>query len=225
MNWIFWENHLVLSELLTAFGETLTMVLCSTMLAVLIGLPLGVFLVLTSPGHLLNWPWVHRILGILVNALRSTPFLILMILMMPLTKLIVGTGLGVSAAIVPLVIGAAPFFARLVEIALQTVDISAIEMAQSLGASTPQIVWYVLLMETRGQLLSGVIVTGITLVGYSAMAGVVGGGGLGDLAIRHGYQQFETDVMVVTTLLLIALVQILQSFADRWVRYLSRKCG
>lgn len=215
--------HVQMAELTQAFIETLTMVGASTLMSVCLGLPLGVLLVLTSRGHLWSQPAVHGVVGALVNALRSTPFLILMILCMPLTKSIVGTSLGVEAAIVPLVIGAAPFFARLVEVSLLAVDAGVIDMGRSLGATTGQIVWHILLAEARVGIASGVMITAVALIGYSAMAGVVGGGGLGDLAIRHGYQQFETDVMVVTTLTLVVLVQLLQSFGERFVRRLGQK--
>jgi D-methionine transport system permease protein len=216
-------SHVDLSELSQALMETLVMVGASTWMAVILGLPLGVLLVLSSKGHLCSQPVVHSVLGVVVNALRSTPFLILMILCMPLTKWVVGSSLGVQAAIVPLVIGAAPFFARLVEVSLLAVDAGTIDMGRSLGASNWQIVWHILLPEARVGIASGVMITAVALIGYSAMAGVVGGGGLGDLAIRHGYQQFETDVMVVTTLTLVVLVQILQSAGERFVRRMGQK--
>jgi D-methionine transport system permease protein len=223
MSLVFWQNHIAFDELGRALLETVTMVGCSTLAAVCLGLPLGVTLVLTSPGHLCPRPILRGVLGAVVNALRSTPFLILMILCMPLTKWVVGSALGVGAAIVPLVIGAAPFFARLVEVALQGVARGAVDMGRSLGATTWQIVWHILLVEARAGLLSGTMITAIALIGYSAMAGVVGGGGLGDLAIRHGYQQFEMDVMVATTLTLVAMTQLLQTLGDRWIRHLSQK--
>jgi D-methionine transport system permease protein len=149
--------------------------------------------------------------------------LILMILCMPLTKALVGTSLGVRAATVPLVIGAAPFFARLVEVALLGVGQGAVDMGRSLGATTWQIVRHILLVEARAELYAGAMITAVALVGYSAMAGVVGGGGLGDLAIRHGYQQFEMDTMVVTTAVLVGMTQLFQTAGERWLRRLRQK--
>lgn len=215
--------HVSLTEMLQATGETFYMVAVSAACAGLLGLPLGLLLVLTHPDHLLPNASLHRALSLCVNALRSTPFIILMILCMPLTKAIAGTSIGVNAAVVPLVIGAAPFFARLVEVSLREVDRGVIDMGRSLGASTWQLIWHVLLREARAGILAGVIITVVTLVGYSAMAGVVGGGGLGDLALRHGYQRFQTDVMVVTTVALIVFVQLIQTLGDRLVHRLSRK--
>jgi D-methionine transport system permease protein len=211
------------SEIGVALVETLGMVLSSTLFATLVGLPLGVLLVLTGPGHLLPRPALHRGLSATVNALRSTPFIILMILCMPLTKLLVGTSLGPRAAVVPLVVGAAPFFARLVEVALREVEKGAIDMGLCCGATTWQLIWHVLLPEARAGILAGITITAVALVGYSAMAGVVGGGGLGDLAIRYGYQRFQTDVMLLTTALLVVLVQIFQGVGDTFVKHFSRK--
>ncbi|MDF2679743.1 MAG: metP [Brevibacillus sp.] len=202
---------------------TLTMLGFSTLFAVLIGLPVGVILFLTSRGQLLENRAFYSIASIVVNILRSVPFIILMILLIPVTKAIVGTSLGVLGAIPPLVIGAAPFFARLVETSLREVDRGVIEAAQSMGASNWQIVWSVLLPEARSGLIAAITITTVTLVSYTAMSGVIGGGGLGDLAIRYGYQRFQTDVMVVTVIILLVLVQILQSFGDRLVLKFSRK--
>ncbi|HET6345483.1 MAG TPA: methionine ABC transporter permease [Myxococcota bacterium] len=211
------------AELAVALGETLAMVLSSTLFATLVGLPLGVLLVLTGPDHLLPRPAAHRLLSAAVNALRSTPFIILMILCTPLTKALVGTSLGPRAAVVPLVVGAAPFFARLVEVALREVERGAIDMGLSCGAGTWQLIWHILLPEARAGILAGVTITAVALVGYSAMAGVVGGGGLGDLAIRYGYQRFQTDVMLLTTAVLVVLVQIFQGIGDTLVKHFSRK--
>jgi len=216
-------SHVSLGEMVQAAGETLYMVAVSAAFASLLGLPIGLLLVLTQPDHLLPNSAVQRLLSVMVNALRSTPFIILMILCMPLTKAVAGTSIGVNAAVVPLVIGAAPFFARLVEVSLREVDRGVIDMGRSLGATTWQIIWHVLLREARAGIFAGVIITFVTLVGYSAMAGVVGGGGLGDLALRHGYQRFQTDVMVVTTLVLVVFVKIVQTLGDRLVQRLSRK--
>ncbi|QRG68129.1 methionine ABC transporter permease [Brevibacillus choshinensis] len=211
------------SEIAEGTGATLTMLGFSTLFAVLIGLPVGIILFLTSRGQLLENRAFYSIASIVVNILRSVPFIILMILLIPFTKAIVGTSLGVLGAIPPLVIGAAPFFARLVETSLREVDKGVIEAAQSMGASNWQIVWNVLLPEARSGLIAAITITTVTLVSYTAMSGVIGGGGLGDLAIRYGYQRFQTDVMIVTVVILLVLVQILQSFGDRLVLKFSRK--
>jgi len=195
----------------------------STLFTVLIGLPVGVILFLTSKGQLLENRAFYSLASLVVNILRSVPFIILMILLIPVTKAIVGTSLGVLGAIPPLVIGAAPFFARLVETSLREVDRGVIEAAQSMGASNWQIVRNVLLPESRSGLIAAITITTVTLVSYTAMSGVIGGGGLGDLAIRYGYQRFQTDVMIVTVVILLMLVQTLQSLGDRLVLKFSRK--
>ena len=212
----FREHKLGLAVVL-AFG------IVSTVLTVLIGVPLGVLLTITAPGALSPRPVVHRVLGLVVNLGRSLPFIILLIVMIPFTVLITGTSLGVAGAIPPLVVGAAPFFARLVETALREVDRGIIEATQAMGATTRQIIFSALLPEARPGIIAAITVTAITLVSYTAMAGVVGAGGLGDLAIRFGYQRFQTDVMVVTVVLLLVLVQLLQSLGDRLVTHFSRK--
>lgn len=211
------------SEIADGTVATLTMLGFSTLFAVLIGLPIGIILFLTSRGQLLENRVFYGIASVVVNILRSVPFIILMILLIPVTKLIVGTSLGVLGAIPPLVIGAAPFFARLVETSLREIDRGVIEAAQSMGASNWQIVWNVLLPEARAGLIAAITITTVTLVSYTAMSGVIGGGGLGDLAIRYGYQRFQTDVMIVTVVILLVLVQILQSIGDRLVLKFSRK--
>jgi D-methionine transport system permease protein len=203
--------------------DTLTMLGFSTLFTVLIGLPLGILLFLTSKGQLLENRWFYSVASFIVNVLRSVPFIILMIVLIPLTKELVGTSLGVRGAIPPLVIGAAPFFARLVETSLREVDRGVIEAAQAMGASNLQIIWKVLLPESRPGLIAGITITTVALVSYTAMSGVIGGGGLGDLAIRYGYQRFQTDVMIVTVVILLVLVQILQSLGDRLVLRFSRK--
>ncbi|MGQ7280584.1 methionine ABC transporter permease [Brevibacillus thermoruber] len=212
-----------LTEIGQATLDTLTMLGFSTLFTVLIGLPLGVLLFLTSKGQLLENRAFYAIASFVVNVLRSVPFIILMIMLIPLTKVLVGTSLGVKGAIPPLVIGAAPFFARLVETSLREVDRGVIEAAQSMGASNWQIIWNVLLPESRPGLIAGITITTVALVSYTAMSGVIGGGGLGDLAIRYGYQRFQTDVMVVTVVILLVLVQILQTLGDRLVIRFSRK--
>ncbi|WP_308538186.1 methionine ABC transporter permease [uncultured Kluyvera sp.] len=198
--------------------DTLIMLGWALGFTVLIGLPLGVILYLTGQPRLL-----YRVLSLLVNIMRSLPFIILLIVMIPLTTLITGTSLGVQGTIPPLVAGCAPFFARLVETSLREVDHGLIEANWAMGGDTWQLIWHTLLPESRGGLIAALTVTSIVLVDYTSMAGVIGGGGLGDLAIRFGYQRFQTDVMAVTVVLLIALVQVLQMSGDRLVRRMSRK--
>jgi D-methionine transport system permease protein len=210
-------------EIARATLETLAMLAGSLVLTVLVGLPLGVLLFLTSRGQLLQRPALHAGLSFVVNMLRALPFIILLILMMPLTRLIVGTSLGVEGAIPPLVAGAAPFFARLVEAALREVDPGVIEAARAMGARSRQIVTGALLPEALAGILAAVTVTAIALVSFTAMAGVVGAGGLGDLAVRYGYQRFQTDVMVVTVVLLLVIVQALQMLGDAVVRRVSHR--
>ena len=211
------------SEIWLATNDTLIMLGGSLFFTVLLGLPLGVLLFLCGPRQLFEENRVYALLSFIVNVLRSVPFIILLIVMIPLTVLITGTSLGVAGAIPPLVVGATPFFARLVETALREVDRGIIEATQSMGATTRQIILSALLPEARPGIFAAITVTAITLVSYTAMAGVVGAGGLGDLAIRFGYQRFQTDVMIVTVVLLLILVQILQSIGDRLVIHFSRK--
>ncbi len=211
------------AEIAGATRDTLAMLGGSLILTVLLGLPLGVLLFLTGRRQLLAQPIVHGLLSFAVNVLRSVPFIILLIVMIPITVRLVGTSLGVAGAIPPLVVGAAPFFARLVETALREVDRGVIEASQAMGADTRQIVFGALLPEALPGILAAVTVTAIALVSYTAMAGVVGAGGLGDLAIRFGYQRFQTDVMIVTVVLLLVLVQVLQTAGDRLVTAVSRR--
>ncbi len=203
--------------------DTLLMLGGSLLFTLLLGLPLGVLLFLTGTRQLFENGPLYAALSFVVNVLRSLPFIILLIVMIPFTVLVTGTSLGVAGAIPPLVVGAAPFFARLVETALREVDRGIIEATQAMGASTRQIIFSALLPEARPGIIAATTVTAITLVSYTAMAGVVGAGGLGDLAIRFGYQRFQTDVMIVTVVLLLVLVQILQSVGDKLVTHFSRK--
>ena len=204
-----------------AVGETLYMVIVSTLLAYLLGLPLGVILVVTSPGHILPNPWVERILGTLINILRSAPFIILLVAFIPFTRVLVGTSIGTTAAIVPLVISAAPFVARVVESSLKEVPYGVIEATLSMGASPLQIIQKVLLPEAKSSLILGITITTISVIGYTAMAGAVGGGGLGDLAIQYGYNRFRTDIMIVTVVILVVIVQGLQSIGTTLARKLT----
>jgi D-methionine transport system permease protein len=210
-------------EIGEATKDTLYMLSASLVFTIIFGLILGIILFLTSRRQLLQQPVVYGVLSFIVNVLRSVPFVILMIMIMPVTKLITGTTLGVEGSIPPLVVAATPFFARLVETSLREVDRGVIEAAQAMGASKWDIVRRVLLRESSPSLLAAVTITAVTLVSYTAMSGVIGGGGLGDLALRYGYQRFQTDVMLVTVVLLIVLVQVLQTIGDALVRRYSRK--
>ncbi len=210
------------AEIGVATLETLTMVGGSLLFTVILGLPLGIVLFLTGPRQPLAQPRLYSALSLLVNLLRSMPFVILLILMIPVTVALVGTSIGVAGAIPPLVVGATPFFARLVENVLREVDRGIIEASQAMGASLPQIIFGAVLPEAFPGLLAATTVTAIALVSYAAMSGVIGGGGLGDLAIRFGYQRFQTDVMFVTVAVLLVLVQLLQAFGDRLVQRFTR---
>ncbi|MDH0142924.1 MULTISPECIES: methionine ABC transporter permease [Pseudomonadaceae] len=203
--------------------DTLNMLGGATLFTVLLGLPLGVLLFLTGPRQMFEQRALYGVLSLVVNVLRSVPFVILLILMIPLTVLITGTSLGVAGAIPPLVVGATPFFARLVETALREVDRGIIEATQAMGASTLQIIFRALLPEALPGLIAATTVTAITLVSYTAMSGLIGGGGLGDLAVRYGYQRYQPDVMAVTVILLLILVQVLQMVGDKLVIHFSRK--
>ena len=203
--------------------DTLLMLGGSMVLTLILGVPLGVLLYLSGKGRLAANPVLNALLSFVVNVLRSVPFIILLIVMLPVTVLLVGTSLGVAGAIPPLVVGAAPFYARLVETALREVDKGVVEATQAMGGSTFQIVTRALLPEAMPGSIAGATVTAIALVSYTAMAGVVGAGGLGDLAIRFGYQRFQTDVMAVTVVLLLILVQILQMIGDRLVAKVSHR--
>ncbi|WP_431048943.1 methionine ABC transporter permease [Roseateles sp. L2-2] len=210
-------------EIATAGGDTLLMLGGSLLFTALLGLPLGIALYLFDRDRLVASPKVYTLLSLVVNVLRSLPFVILLIVLIPFTLLVTGTSLGVAGAIPPLVVGATPFLARLVETALRGVDRGIVEAGLSMGASTRQIVWQGLLPEALPGIVSALTVTAITLVGYTAMSGVIGGGGLGDLAIRFGYQRFQTEVMVVTVVLLLVLVQLLQMFGDWLVARVSHR--
>ncbi|MBD8735677.1 methionine ABC transporter permease [Sphingomonas sp. CFBP 13706] len=218
----FFEN-VDWSDIGQACLDTLVMLGGSLVLTILLGLPLGVLLYLTGKGRLIENRLANGALGIAVNILRSVPFIILLIVMIPLTVLLVGTSLGVAGAIPPLVVGAAPFYARLVEGSLKEIDRTTIEAVQAMGATTRQIVTRALIPEAMPGLISGATVTAVALVSFTAMAGVVGAGGLGDLAIRFGYQRFQTDVMVVTVVLLVVLVQIIQYAGDALARHFTRR--
>ncbi|MFE5491261.1 methionine ABC transporter permease [Streptomyces virginiae] len=203
--------------------DTLYMVLWSTLVTVLGGLPIGILLVLTDKGGLLQNQPLNKVLGVIVNIGRSLPFIILLIFLIPVTTAVVGTFIGPTAMIVPLAIGAVPFFARLVETAVREVDHGLIEAVESMGGGIPTLVGKVLLPQALPSLVAGVTTTVITLVGYSAMAGAVGGEGLGSKAITYGFQRFETGFMVATVVVLIVLVTVVQLIGDGVVRLLARR--
>ena len=201
----------VMEMLIKGIGETLYMTLGATIFGYVLGRPMGIIMVTTSKDGIRPNAGVYKVLDVIVNIGRSIPFLILLILLMPLTKAIVGKSYGSTATIVPLVISAAPFIARMVESSLNEVDSGVIEAAKSMGASTMQIITKVMLVEARTSLIVGVTITLGTVLGYSAMAGTIGGGGLGDIAIRYGYYRYQADIMIVTVVLLVVLVQLFQT--------------
>ena len=213
----------MIDMMLDSFIETLIMVGIAGVIGGAIGIPLGILLHVTSPQGILSAKVFNRTIGVLVNAVRSTPFIILLVAIQPLTRLIVGTSIGTSAALVPLTIAAAPMISRLVESSLREVDKGLIEAALSMGATSMQIIRKVLLPEALPGIIAGITIALVSLVGASAMAGAIGGGGLGDLAIRYGYQRFMPEVMWPVVIILIILVQGLQSIGDRLVRKLSHR--
>ena len=215
--------HDILQLLLTATGETLYMVLLAALFTVLIGLPLGVLLFISRRDGLFPLPRLNRELGAVINLGRSLPFVVLLIALIPLTRLLVGTTLGSTAAVVPITIGAFPFFARIVENALDEVDKGRIEAILAMGGHIGHVIFKVLLPEALPALLAGITLTLVMLIGFSSMAGVIGGGGLGDLAIRYGYQRFNNQVMVATVVVLVILVQSVQSLGDGLVRSLAHR--
>lgn len=219
---IFFEQYGEL--LLQGTWDTIVMTLVSTVFAYIIGIPLGVAVVLTDPKKgLLPHRAINAVLGWIINIGRSIPFIILLVAIIPFTRLVVGTSLGVPGAIVPLVVSAAPFVGRMVEQSLAEVDANLIEAAQSFGATVWQIVIKVYLMESLPSLIRGFSITLITLLGYSAMAGTVGAGGLGDIAIRYGYQRYMVDMMIATIVILIVVVQVIQSVCDFAARKVDKK--
>ncbi|SHF18281.1 MULTISPECIES: methionine ABC transporter permease [Caloramator] len=213
----------ILKLVLPSFLDTLYMVVFSTLFSILLGAPLGIFLVLSDKEGLLKMPKLNSIIGSIINITRSIPFIILIILLFPLSRVIVGTTIGKEAAVVPLSIAAAPFVARVVESALKDVNKGVIEAAVSLGASTPQIVFKVLIKEALPGLILGITLTIVNIIGYSAMAGVIGGGGIGDLAVRYGYQRFRTDILIVTVIILILLVEITQRTGNYFAKKIDRR--
>jgi D-methionine transport system permease protein len=212
----------LLDLFIAAIGETLTMVSASAVIVLFIGLPLAVLLVTTAPGGIYEAARLNRVLGAVINMFRSTPFIILMVALIPFTRLVVGTTIGVWAAAVPLTVASAPFFARVSEVSLRSVDKGLIEAAQAMGCHRRDIVRHVLLPEALPGLIAGFTLTVVAMIGSSAMAGALGAGGLGDLAIRYGYQRFDTSVMLMVIVLLILLVSLVQFVGESLARRLTR---
>lgn len=220
----WWGGHEgLLQLLLEALGETVAMVFASGLIGFVIGIPIGIVLHLSKKNGLLEHYLLNKILGIVVNIGRSIPFIILLVAIIPFTRFIVGTTIGTAAAIVPLTIGAIPFIARLVEGALLEVPSGLVEAAQAMGAKPRQIITKVLLPEALPGIINAVTITLVTLVGYSAMAGTVGGGGLGDVGIRYGYQRFDATVMMITVVILVFIVQLIQSIGDHLVKHVDHR--
>ncbi|MGL5259509.1 MAG: methionine ABC transporter permease [Lachnospiraceae bacterium] len=216
-------DKVIIDMLIEGTKATLYMTLLSTLFGYLIGLPIGVTLAVTDKGGIRPHKITYKILDFFVNLTRSIPFLILLILVMPLTKVIAGQSYGSKATIVPLTIAAAPFIARMIESSLKEVDKGVIEAAQSMGASVFTIIRKVLLVEARTSLLVGVTIAIGTILGYSAMSGVVGGGGLGDIAIRYGYYRYETEIMLITIVILVVLIQLLQGIGMMLSKKIDRR--
>lgn len=217
-----WSSE-VTEMIIRGIGESLYMTLGSTIFGYLLGLPIGILLAVTDKDGIHPNAAVYKIFDVIVNILRSIPFLILLILLIPLTRVLVGKSYGPTATIVPLVVAAAPFIARMVESSLKEVDPGVVEAARSMGASNFTIITRVLLVEARTSLIVGSTIALGTILGYSAMAGSVGGGGLGDIAIRYGYYRYETDIMAVTVILLVVLVQIFQTIGMRVASRLDKR--
>ena len=217
-----WDEKVILM-ILDGIKGTLYMTLTSTFFGYVLGLPMGIILAITDKNGIKPNKIIYKILDVIVNIVRSVPFLILLILLIPFTRFIVGKSYGSTATIVPLTIAAAPFIARMIESSLNEVDKGVIEAAQSMGASTFTIIWKVLLVEARTSLLAGATIATGTILGYSAMSGTVGGGGLGDIAVRYGYYRYEQGIMIVTVILLILLVQIFQTIGTKVAGKLDRR--
>ena len=196
--------------------ETLYMVIVSTVISYAIGLPLGLTLVVTDKGGIRPMPVVNTVLGVVVNIMRSIPFLILAVMITPITRAIVGKAIGTTAMIVPLTFAAAPYVARMVESSIKEVPFGVIEAAQSMGASPWQIVWKVLVPEAKPSLMVGGAISVVTILGYSAMAGFIGGGGLGKIALSYGYYRYQTNIMIVCVVLLVLMVQVFQTVGTFW---------
>ena len=213
----------LVTMLLEGTKDTLYMTLVSTLLGYLFGLPMGIVLAVTDADGIKPNAFVYKIFDFISNVIRSIPFLILLIILIPFTRLLIGKSYGSTATIVPLVVAAAPYIARMVESSLKEVDHGVIEAARSMGASTFAIITRVLLVEARTSLITGATIATTTILGYSAMAGTIGGGGLGDIAIRYGYYRYETNIMLVTVILLILLVQLFQTIGNKLSSHLDKR--
>ncbi|KIN91536.1 binding--dependent transport system inner membrane component family protein [Thauera sp. SWB20] len=214
---------MLIDRLLTGAWETFVMIGVSSLITLLLGIPLALILVATARDGIFAARWANSVLGSVVNVVRSIPFLILMVAMIPITRLLVGTSYGVWAAIVPLSAAAVPFFARIAEVSLREVDRGLIEAAQAMGCKRWHIIWHVLLPEARPGIVAGFTITLVSMINASAVAGAIGAGGLGDLAYRYGYQRFDTDVMLTVIVLLVALVTVIQFGGDRLALRLNKR--
>lgn len=223
MQAIFQDIQNVRPEIIKALGETMYMLLLTIPIAVLLGTPLGTLLYLTRPGSIVHAPGVYVLLNGAVNLVRSFPFLILMIAMIPVTRMIVGTALGTTAATVPMVINSIPYFARFIEQTLLDVNRGVVEAAESMGANRLQIIWKVLYREARSGIVNSITILTVSFLSYSTVAGLVGGGGIGDFAIRYGYYRYQTNVMFFTIFLIVAFVQVLQFSGNLVVRKLDKR--
>lgn len=223
MNNLYTELVNLPQVLIPSLFETLYMVFFSTVFSFIIGLILGIILVITDKGHIWEKPALNMVLGSIINILRSTPFIILIIAIFPLSRFIVGTTIGSTATIVPLSLAAAPFVARVIEASLKEIDYGVIEASLSMGANNLQIILRVMLPEAMPSLILGATMTIINIIGYSAMAGAIGGGGLGDLAIRYGYQRFETDVLIATIIVLVLVVELIQFMGNTFSKLINKK--
>jgi D-methionine transport system permease protein len=219
----FWGMEITADQLITGFTETLYMVTWSLLFSALLGLPLGILLVITRKGHIMENKWIFNVLNPIINIFRSIPFIILLVALIPFTRFVVGTAIGTNAAIVPLIVYSAPYIARLVENSLLEVDKGIIEAAQAMGATTWQIIYRFLLPEGLSSLILTLTTATIGLVGASAMAGAVGAGGVGDLALTYGYQRFDTMTMIITVAALVIIVQLLQSTGNSFSKKIRRR--
>lgn len=216
-------DQVIIDMIIKGFWDSIYMTFMSTLFAYLLGLPLGIILVVTDKDGIRPIPWLNAILGFIINILRSVPFLILLITIMPFTRWVVGTSIGANATVVPLVVAAAPFIARVVESSLKEVDKGVIEAAQSMGTSTFQLIYKVLIPEAGPSLIVGAALAVTTILSYSALAGFVGGGGLGDIAIRYGYSRYQADIMLFTVALLVVIVQVLQEVGMKLAKISDRR--
>lgn len=217
-----WTDEII-QMIIRGVGETLYMTLLSTLVGYVFGLPMGVLLAVSDQDGLKPNKVLYKVLDVIANIVRSIPFLILLILLIPLTRLVVGKSYGSSATIVPLVVAAIPFIARMVESSVKEVDAGVIEAAKSMGAGNFTIIWKVLLVEAKTSLITGATIAIATILGYSAMAGTIGGGGLGDIAIRYGYYRYQPDIMIVTVVLLVVLVQLFQTIGMQIAKRLDKR--